>query len=51
MLLPFIILYEQNLASLRTNLDEATFEAAFTMGQAMTLDEAIVNARQPPAGI
>jgi predicted ATPase len=36
---PFPQLYEQNLAVARTNLDKATFEAAFAEGQAMSIDE------------
>jgi hypothetical protein len=41
---PFSPLYEQNLAVVRANLDEVIFEAAFTEGQVMTLDEAVAYA-------
>jgi hypothetical protein len=37
---------EQALEVARSNLDEATFEAAFARGQAMSADEAISYARQ-----
>jgi hypothetical protein len=33
--------YERNLASLRTQLDESTFEAAWAEGAALTLDQAV----------
>jgi hypothetical protein len=41
---PLALLYEQNLAVVRANLDEVTFETAFAQGQAMSMDEAVAYA-------
>jgi predicted ATPase len=38
MLRPFPLIYEQNLALARTNLDEVTFEGAFAQGQELLMD-------------
>ena len=42
--------YQQNVAAMRTQLDEQTFLKAWTEGQAMTLEEAIADAVQMKAG-
>ncbi len=41
---PFPDLHQQNLELARANLDEATFEATYAEGQAMSIDEAVTYA-------
>jgi tetratricopeptide (TPR) repeat protein len=49
--LPFRTYYEQALGIAQSDLDEKAFEMAFARGRAMTLEEAIVYARQALLGI